>query len=73
MAVDRPPSYQQQILTKDVFDNKKLSMHAFSLFKRENESITVSDRQTFVINNIKFVSVRTVVDHKISLKAENHR
>ena len=27
----------------------------------------VSDRQTFAIDNVKFVSVKTFVDHKISL------
>ena len=42
-------------------------------FKRENDSITFSDRQTFVIDNIKFVSVKTVADHKISSMAESHR
>ena len=44
-----------------------------AIFKIENESIIFSDRQTFVIENIKLVSVKTAVYHKILSTAESLR
>lgn len=41
-------------------------------FERENELITFSDRLTLVMDSLKFVSVETVLNHKISLTVEGH-
>ena len=42
----------------------KKVIDTFSLLTQDNELFTFSDKQTFVINKVGLVSVRTVIDYQ---------
>ena len=66
MNLHRVPAWSSTAnWSKDVVNEKNSSMRF--LFRKENKSITFSDRLTLINDKTKLVPVKNVINHKILL------